>query len=421
VLAHWLRRSFAALFTLSLPLTVILKPSCVGAVSEATLEWPVAAESPTSFDESSLPRSSVELLPFNAGCESYLERVQQSSLVHWSPSSTLYDDSVTSTVVSSVFWLSAVEAYRQSGQPNPALTATFGRTLLPDIFISLVSHRIGVGDLPWLERILSGQWAQGKKAEFVSRVAANSVLNSAIISLSWAVTGIDVSGREILGALGLCGGVYTGLQFFNDFFYKSFPFKKDAHFKEKLSTQLGEEMAVVFDAARANAQNLGITEEEAETFLVSNLEASLTSRPYEEDIEQSPELRKVVNRERTLKKIAELKTELSLETQAQKQLKITQKLMKLRRELINRLLTLEKAGRTGGIGGDEHAKIQRLLSLGAPFNLESSLNFHSLLRDRYSTYQSRLRFASFLKQSLAVGLAGGVFLYNTTHWAAYGR
>jgi hypothetical protein len=393
-----LRRTFAAFLGLA-----IAAPTFAFKTDQSAALELVSASPESRSDEGS------------ADCSSFLELVQNGSTrAHWSPQKTAFDDSVGATVASSFFWLTLVETLRQSGHLSAILNPTFLRTSTVDSLISYISHRIGLGDIPGLQKLLEGKWAGSPTREFVARVGTNSVLNAAVISVFWAVSGVQVSPGDVLRSLSLCLGVYTGLQFFNNFFYKVFPFKRDCQTKACLVADFGEKMTPIFEASRANGRNLKFNEKEIEFLLISNLEADLTSKPYEEAVKRSEHVSAMVNAPELLKQLDDL--DLQYKGKISKdQTKLALKQMKLRRKLLDRLLEVEKTAPR--FVRDE---IHKILSLGQPFDDVESLRFHRTMSERAKTYQDRIRGVSFFKQALAVGVAGGIFLYRFTYRATYG-
>lgn len=349
-------------------------------------------------------------------CWSLLRAVQIAEKeTAWNPQRKVFSNTVASTVVSSVFWLSLVEAIRQAPSSDPHLTSTF-KTVLPlDVLVSLASHTALTRHFPLLQRILSAGTGAARW-EGLARTGTISILNTAIISMGWALWGgVDVGGTQVAGAFGLCAGVYTGLYQLKKTLFDLFPFGKDCHYQSCLLKEMEQSVVPVFDAARARAQELGVSAENRELWLISALEAALTSQEYEEQVAEIPSLSSRPKLQKSLSSLRKWVSEWKSATDHSEEpyARYIQELMRLRRQLLNLLLDIESEES----GSEEAQKIRTLLVLGEGFDESESLRFHQVFRERTRDYLVRLKLGSFVQQGFAVGIAGGVLLSKTTEWA----
>ena len=71
--------------------------------------------------------------------------------------------------------------------------------------------------------------------------------------------------------------------------------------------------------------------------------------------------------------------------------------------------------------GKLREEIEDILDLGEPFDSAFSMQLHTALKIRAKRHFWNLLGASLVDQAVAVGIAGGVFLYSVNHWAATGE
>ncbi len=335
---------------------------------------------------------------------------------HWAQGRNVFSESLPSLVVSNVLWLSAVEALRQFGFSEHAeITATFLRTVPIDTGLTALSHAIALGHLPWLKRFLSAEGAN-PRLEFWARAGANGILGTAFISASWALSGIDLTPEHVAGAFGLCAGVYPVLQATKTYLFKIFPFARDSQWEQRLQCQVPSEAQALKERASVRARELGLSEVQASALYLNAIEALITSRPVEDALAASGWEARDRRIARISARVRWLELQRTLAPTPEAALVKARNIMRQRRLLINRVLELEARAE-----GDHRQSLRAALDLGAPFSNESSVEFQRVFRDRYSQYRSRLTIASFLDQAIAVGVAGGVFLYSTTYWATHGQ
>ncbi len=354
--------------------------------------------------------------PLEAYAQSCAEAIEEARKEPWErtelrPSdvaasdANIFTESLPSTVASGLVWLSAVQMARSLGSPEAFLSDAFKITVPIDLTLTAVSHAIAL--FPWLQRFTSGQ-AFGPKFEFAARAGANTVMGVSVITASWAASGIDVTSSHFLGAGALCAVVYPSLQWIKNGLFKVWPRKHDTKRLDSLSRKLPMEMDVLLKRARAQAQELNIPEELSEHSLLESVDALVLSVPYENRVGRSQWRGDFAKVEKWICEIEAQKETFFAMKDAAAVEKAAHRLKVLRRQLVNATLT-------------DAVDPAQILALGEPFTSESSLQLHRELQNRASQKKWRIVASSFMDQMVAVGVAGGIFLYSVNHWANTGE
>ncbi len=347
-------------------------------------------------------------------CRSYFEdtitKRIESSKTHkeWAPQKNVFGDSLESTIVSGLTWLTLVQVIKHqfvSNKNQPIFTESFWITLPTDIVLTLISHFLSLKDMPTVRKFLNGEFL-GPKFEYFSRTFANTVVNSSVIVATWSAFGIDINSGTVGAAISLCAAVYSVLQITKPFLFKTVP----SHIGKKQYQEFQKifpEYAELWSQSAATALKLDPTS--VENHFIYALEQIILSTPIENKI--------ISVRLRALKSYRQIERFNGKHSKMLSQSKF-EKLKKLRRNLIRELIRVyEDPFIHEGI----LTEVRVALNLDSTVNSYQSLEIHRFLNKSHKSRQTWLYTASFLDQAIAVGIAGGVFLYSTTHWASTGE
>lgn len=337
-------------------------------------------------------------------CERYFldsisieSRIQNSNPnLEWAPQKNVFSDSFQSTVVSGLTWLTLVQLIKHqfiSDKNQPIFTDAFWVTVPTDIMITIASHALSLKELPMLQKFMNGQFL-GAKFEYFARTLSNTLFNSSVIVATWAVAGIDIHAGTIGAALGLCAAVYSVLQITKPFLFKSVPAKMG----NKDFQNLKEKFPQVTQNWMAAAEELPLDSRSIENHFVYALDAVIYEIPFETRTDLFPEIRDQILKALKNGKTAQAKT--------------------LRRNLVSQLIQKYDALKATQ---EQSTVIEDILRLDSSITGVQSLEILRFLKQTHKQRQKWLYTASFLDQAIAVGIAGGVFLYSTTHWAMSGE
>lgn len=347
-------------------------------------------------------------------CHSYFEdtvvRQIKASQVDkdWAPQKNVFADSIESTIVSGLTWLTLVQVIKHQFVANknqPIFTESFWITLPTDIMLTLISHFLSLKEVPMVRKFLNGEFLS-PRFEYFSRTLANTLVNSSVIVATWSMFGIDINSGTVGAAVTLCAAVYSVLQITKPFLFKTVPSYLGQKHSQEFQKIFPEYASEWKDVAK---DFLSLDPVSVENHFVYALDQILLGYPIENKIKS--------NQLRYLKSYKDIQIyKIKNENQfSQAKLK---KLKNLRRNLIDDLIReydnpLNEIGLLVEIAG--------ALRIDSTVSVIQSIEIHRFLNKTYKSRQAWLYTASFLDQAIAVGIAGGVFLYSTTHWAATGE
>jgi hypothetical protein len=383
------------------------------------------------------------LLPLSAhaqffSCKSLIGEIAKAEKSQWDLDQNVFSSSLDTTMFWSSTWLSATQAAKSLAFENPFLSPSFLITLPMDVGLTLASHFFALESFSALHGL-------SKQKAFWARAAFNTGLGSLIIPAFWALfnglhelglteTSYNISPLTCLGAAGLCAVVYPSLQKSKNFLFKERPLALDQRRFEWLQKSFQIELHDLLEIMSTREQELNLSRNEISRLaLLSNI---IGSRPLElgvlkienflEDLKSQESLKAYHQRiKRIIQNLElthdEMRSEVSglkkfyLNFLKKDRLKlIEQKRIRLRHQLIQELLQLE-------IRGFKSDEIQKLLILDESFTSQQSLLFHRELQRIIQSRRLNTIAHSFLDQALAVGVAGGLFLYGVNQWAATGQ
>lgn len=344
-----------------------------------------------------------------------VDRIQTSDLKRdWSPQDRVFSDTLGATIFTGVAWLTAVQVaksflIRESGQP--IFTHTYMLTVPIDVLLTVVSHFVSLGKVPGLQKIMRGDFVKGK-LEYWYRTAVNTVMSSSVIVASWAAAGIDINSSTILAASTLSAGVYATLQVTKPFLFKTLPERKGIRANERFKENEPEISELLYKAALEQTDRLGVDIKTIETNFIYALDSLVLRTSYETRI--PTDLLAHGRISKLIEQIAQVKEQLKLETEVKQSHRLAISLKSLRRKLVHQLLDIYSKGAWQN-------EIVRILKIDRELGVEGSIKLHRILDEISAERQTALYVASIADQALAVGIAGGVFLYSTTHWASTGE
>lgn len=355
---------------------------------------------------------SLQALATPISCQSSFKRdTQKIEKIHWEQPGNIFSNSLGATITSSIIWLSTVQALKYlslSAHGAEFLTTAFLITVPLDVGLTITSHWIALGKLAWLKKFAEGSYVK-PKFQFWSRVAANVTIASTGIVGSWAIANglgasININAQSILAAIFLCSLVYPSLQLTKPYLFQKIPnigMKAD---KEKLKYLLSNEYYQLDRLLKENANTNKINPKEAEELFVQMLDLVLSLKAWENQIpkelysELSPKTKNIIE------EIEENKIDAA-----------NGKLLTNRQLLIRSLVNDSKK-----LSEKNRMAIENILRI-EELSLENSLAIHELLASSRQRRKALLFGASLVDQAIAVGFAGGVLLYSTTHWAETGE
>jgi hypothetical protein len=345
-------------------------------------------------------------------CKStFKSETQKITKAHWEQPGNIFANSLSSTITSSIIWLSTVQALKYfslSAHGAEFLTTAFLITVPLDVGLTITSHWIALGKLAWLKKFAEGSYVK-PKFQFWSRVAANVTIASTGIVGSWAIANglganININAQSILAAIFLCSLVYPSLQLTKPYLFNKIPnigMKSD---KEKLKYLLANEYYELGNLLKENANINKINQKDAEALFVQMLDLVLSLKDWESKITPDIGSKLSLKSQKILADINNAKEQDS-----------TEQLLPRRQRLIESLLKdLENAPIEEKQAIKEALKIEEI-------SIENSIAVHALISNSRKRRAALLFGASLIDQAIAVGFAGGVLLYSTTHWAETGE
>lgn len=361
-------------------------------------------------------------------CSDAFPTLQESSGDDWRPPGNIFGKSLPFMIPSAVSALILTQYLKHLmlGDPGaPVFSEAFPITVANDTLTTVTSHWISTSKLEGLKRFLDGRNKDGEIG-FWRRVGANTLLNSALITLTWIGAGLEVGPEQACGALGLCAVVYPTLQVLKNNLYKRFPLRRDVRELDLLEQDFPEEVGLLRSIAADRAQTLGIDAKEAEFLLLTALEATLTRQTVETQTSEEllaalPELSTFRDQLLELnQQLATLDNDLTQLDRAglAKVRQLTSKQIKLRRQFLNTILA------SNSLLPEEsslHAEVRSILSFGEGLSYDFSLALHRTLQRRLSGFQWRIALASVVDMSIAIGFFGGVCLEATNFWVKTGE
>jgi hypothetical protein len=345
-----------------------------------------------------------------------IDRIASSELKSdWSPQDRVFSDTLGATILNGVTWLTAVQVaksflVREQGQP--IFTEAYMLTVPIDILLTVVSHYISLGKVPGLKKLLDGNFIKGK-LEYWYRTAVNTLISSSVIVASWGAAGIDINSSTIVAAATLSAGVYATLQVTKPYLFQTLPSRAGRRDTESLRASEPKLTEAYYQQALEQAVRLGVDPKQIEASFVYALDSLVLRTNYESRITHFA----LINHARIsdiLVKIEAVKQQLQIETNQKLVLKLTLTLKNLRRKLVHNLLEIHSLGAW-------QLEIQNILKIDQELGVYGSLKLHQHLDRSSKQRQKNLYLASLADQAIAVGIAGGVLLYSTTHWAATGE
>lgn len=321
----------------------------------------------------------------------------------------IFSESLKSTIANSAIWLLSVQGLKYSlmkEQGAEFMTTAFLITLPLDVSLTIMSHWISLGKLPWLKNFAEGKLL-GPRYQFWSRIAANVVIGSSAIIGSWAVANqfganINIGTETISAAIVLCMLVYSSMQVTKPFLFQSIPNLSIQNDQKKVEKILGKLAPALKRQFQDRAQEQEINPKDAEALFLQMLELVILMKPWEAKARLST---MSLNNSKILDLISQIEFAKA---------ESPSKVLELRRHLIAELLKEADSNKYN------ESELRQTLKL-RDLDLSSSVH----LLKKMGRFHSKRKFlifgASMLDQALAVGFAGGVLLYSTTHWAATGE
>ena len=343
--------------------------------------------------------------PAASDCSESLSHLQASDFESGG-GQNIFNRTLPSTLISAVTWLTAVQLQR-SGGGSEFLSDAFLLTVPLDMGLTTVSHAVSLSKIPMLQRILQGR-VFGDAYQFITRTGVNITMGVTAILSSWAISGISLSPGHCGAAVALCGVVYPTLQASKTLLHRTWPRKADLKLRSHLMKILPKPLAAHWLALRNRANELGVKTETAEAAQVSILDAQALSKPFEDLVTEEmlindSKLEKLVLETRKIRALIEPPSNATTLEKSARRLK------DLRSKIRHRILT------------DWPFQAEEILELGGVFDKKSSLLLQKELDSRFHSSRFKTLVASFIDQSLSVGVAGGVFLYAVNQWAQSGQ
>ena len=331
----------------------------------------------------------------------------------WSPASNIFSDSLPSTIVSSAMWLSFVQLIRfaSSGESASYFSDAFLLTLPIDVALTLISHAISVGNIPYLKAATEGKLF-GPNYEFATRVASNVLVASSVIVSGWAIAGIDLSSEKVLAAFALCAAVYPSLQYTKNFLFKKVPERKNTLDFKRLKSEAPLLTSNLQTSLQARAKELDISSKDFEASFTNVLDAVVFSEAWELRIKNSELLnnKKIYAKYLDIQKIKKAFYSINSESAAQK---LLLKLQSARRALVEQVLVSSSS-----LSLAQQMHYKNFIH----FDKSTSLDENIILLERLVKIHKEKRFmifsSSIIDQALAVGIAGGILLYHLNAWVS---
>lgn len=286
---------------------------------------------------------------------------------------------------------------------QPIFTESFWVTLPTDIMLTLISHALSLKEIPALQKFLDGKFL-GSRFEYFSRTLANTLVNSSVIVATWSAFGININKGTVGAAVALCAAVYSVLQITKPFLFKTVPQKIGKSQFQEFQNLFPEASEVWTQVAK---ESLPLEEPRLEMHFVYALENIVLNILIEGRLK--PQLVDPVLYQKAFSQKEKFLNDPSK--------KNYEALRKLRLDIIKNLLgSLEKKEISVGVKED----IVQALKLDSELTPENSIRIHRYLIKTRRKRQAWFYTASFIDQAISVGIAGGIFLYSTTHWALTG-
>jgi hypothetical protein len=311
-----------------------------------------------------------------------------------------YHRSFSSTLASSVMMLSGVQCVRALSR-GEFLTPSFLITVPLDVALTLTSHAIALNHIPFLKRIFDGD-VFDKKFEAPTRIGANVLMGVSYIYASWGMADVNFTLEKCLMALGLCAVVYPTLYVLKRGIFKKIPLNRDLKRLKKFRSNphFGEAFQKLESEILSQAAANNIPEEERESLLLTALENLVLERPYEDDVRGLPSLSERKDIQAAIRKADRAVLKPHKE--------------KARIGLIEKLL---KVASQRGPGNQAAKDARRVLNLGEPLTQKGSLNLMKSMVKRYRAHRRWVWIGSLVDQSVSVGIAGGIGLYEVNKFA----
>lgn len=344
-------------------------------------------------------------------CSFTFAKVEHLTKTDWQKPGNVFSNSLKSTIINGVAWLTAVQAVKFAAfQAHGAefLSTAFLVTVPLDVGLSILSHYIALGKIPLLKKFSEGKLL-GPKYEFWSRVAANVTFSTAGIAGAWGIANyfganIPIGFETISAAILLCMLVYPSLQITKPLLLDKFPNLSNKSDKEDISHFMKELFPKVQKAIQSRANWEEVDPIEANKLFIQMLDLVVSSNPWEKRLEKT----KIVEDSPKLQKLIE---EIEVEKRSNSG---SGNLTALRQELS---YTAALQAKKKFYPAKLTEKVFKFDSMNPDANINLLIKLGSIRKNK----AAKIFGASILDQALAVGFAGGVLLYSTTHWAQTGE
>ncbi|MAF91412.1 MAG: hypothetical protein CL674_09065 [Bdellovibrionaceae bacterium] len=321
--------------------------------------------------------------------------------------SNVFSESLNSTIINSVLWLSAVQMIKYMSLPEGSrefFTDAMLVTVPLDVGLTLMSHYISLGKLQWLKAFSEGKLL-GPKYEFWSRVAANTLISTGGILSSWSLANlaginIPIESDTVLAALSLSAIVYTSMQIVKPALFKQLPAISDWNSEKRLKKILGPRLTSLKQEILQNQDQVPEDTILARDIFLKSLEIIIVQKKWYDKIDYLNNIGVLSARQKQaftplLKKYRKASS--------------SQDKFEIERSILSKIIFFENANRSvPGVS----------LELSG-MNLPQSKALISAILKNSRDRKISVHAASLIDQSLWVGFAGGVLLYSTTHWAIH--
>lgn len=180
--------------------------------------------------------------------------------------------------------------------------------------------------------------------------------------------------------------------------FDELPKRRDQAFWKELHGDFPEEMSAVDRALLERIEEFGENSESWTKLAVNLLENARAMIPIENTIAESS-----LAQNRAIKKLLDKINQTSKE----------ENIPKYRKRLIKQMLKIYDHG-------EYTEEIEGILDLGAPFNLQNSIEMHRQLAKHEAKQWRRLNITAFIDQAVWVGISGGIIFRAITAWAVGG-
>lgn len=346
-------------------------------------------------------------------CKHSFKHSEKLEQADWHKPANVFSNSLGSTITNGVLWLTAVQAIKYMAfkeQGAEFLTNAFMVTVPLDIGLTLVSHWISLGKFPALKNFTEGK-TFGPKYEFWSRVAANVSISTLGITSAWAIANqfgakIPIQLDTISAAIILCMLVYPTLQVTKPFLLDKLPNLSNSRDQKEVEKIMGPLFNKIKAKIQSKAKDENIDPLEAEKLFLQMLDLVISANNWEQKITDTSLVDNNLRIKTLLKRISSLKKQSTNEN------KIS--LVRLRQELsYEASKEIQKSKYSESLENHVFA----IEGLGSRQSIELISKLGKIRRNR----AIKVFGASVVDQALAVGIAGGVLLYGTTHWAETGE